>query len=116
MESVNVSLRGPGWLRVRFARLVNRWLLPHPLERATFHFIGNTILRNAKQRLFLATYGGIALALALPGIVRIGTKPGAGILVFSAAGLLGMPLTLSFFAGAGLRAAFNFPAELRATG
>ena len=114
MESVDVGLRGPGWLRVRFARLVNRWLLPHPLERATFHFISNTILRNAKQRLFLATYGGIALALALPGIVRIGTKPGAAILVFSAAGLLGMPLTLSFFAVSGLRAAFNFPAELRA--
>lgn len=114
MESVDLGLRGPGWLRVRFARLVNRWLLPHPLERATFHFISNTILRNAKQRLFLATYGGIALALALPEIIRIGTKPGAPMLVFSAAGLLAVPLTLSFFTVSGLRAAFNFPAELRA--
>jgi hypothetical protein len=114
MESVDIGLRGPGWLRVRFARLMNRWLLPHPLERATFHFISNTILRNAKQRLFLATYGGIALALALPEIVRIGTKPGAPMLVFSAAGLLAVPLTLSFFTVSGLRAAFNFPAELRA--
>ena len=33
---------------------------------------------------------------------------------FYAAGLLSVPLTLSFFAVSGLRAAFNFPAELRA--
>jgi hypothetical protein len=93
---------------------VNRWLLPHPLERATFHFISCTILRNAKQRLFLATYGGIAVALALPAVIRIGTQPGAPILSFHAAGLLSVPLTLSFFAVSGLRVAFNFPAELRA--
>ena len=40
--------------------------------------------------------------------------PGAPIVSFYAAGLLSVPLTLSFFAVSGLRAAFNFPAELRA--
>src|ERR1019366_7742267 len=114
MQSVEGTEGGPGWLRTAFERIVNRWLLPHPLERATFHFISCTILRNAKQRLFLATYGGIAVALALPAVIRIGTQPGAPILSFHAAGLLSVPLTLSFFAVSGLRVAFNFPAELRA--
>src|SRR4029077_506037 len=114
MQSVEGAEGGPGRLRTAFERAVNRWMLPHPLERATFHFISNTILRNAKQRLFLATYGGIAVALALPAVVHIGTRSGAPILIFHAAGLLSVPLTLSFFAVSGLRAAFNFPAELRA--
>src|SRR5450631_1487442 len=114
MQSVEGAEGGPGRLRTAFDAAVNRWLLPHPLERATFHFINNTILRNAKQRLFLATYGGIAAALALPAVVQIGTRPGAPMLSFHAAGLLSVPLTLSFFAVSGLRAAFNFPAELRA--
>src|ERR1039457_4355345 len=114
LQSVDGAEGGPGRLRIAFERTVNRWLLPHPLERATFHFISNTILRNAKQRLFLATYGGIAVALALPAVILIGTRPGAPILSFHAAGLLSVPLTLSFFAVSGLRAAFNFPAELRA--
>ena len=114
MQTVEGTEGGPGCLRTAFERTVNRWLLPHPLERATFHFIGNTILRNAKQRLFLATYGGIAVALALPAVLQIGTRPGAPILSFHAAGLLSVPLTLSFFAVSGVRAAFNFPAELRA--
>ena len=114
MQSVEGTEGGPGWLRTAFERIVNRWLLPHPLERATFHFISCTILRNAKQRLFLATYGGIAVALALPAVIRIGTRPGAPMLSFYAAGLLSVPLTLSFFAVSGLRVAFNFPAELPA--
>jgi hypothetical protein len=114
MESLETAGEGPGWLRAAFDRIVNRWLLPHPLERATFHFISNTILRTARHRLFLASYTGIAFALALPGIVKVGAKPGVPIVMLSAAGLLAIPLTLSFFAVSGLRAAFNLPAELRA--
>ena len=114
MESVESTLGGPGRVRAGFDGLVNRRLLPHPLERATFHFISNTMLRTARQRLFLAAFGGVAVALTLPALVRIGTRPGTPILLFEAAGLLSAPLTLSFFVVSGLRAAFNFPAELRA--
>jgi hypothetical protein len=114
MESLETAGNGPGWLRKRFDRIVNQRLLPHPLERATFHFITNTILRTARHRLFLASYTGIAIALALPNIVKTGARPGAPIVMLSSAGLLAIPLTLSFFAVSGLRAAFNLPAELRA--
>ncbi len=114
MESVESGFQGPGWIRRRLDAFANRRLLPHPLERATFHFISNTILRNARQRLFLATYAGISCALALPSIVRIANQPGESLVSFVPDGLLAIPLTLSFFAVTGLRAAFNFPAELRA--
>jgi hypothetical protein len=114
METVEGTVGGPSRLRVGFDSLMNRWLLPHPLERATFHFISNTMLRNARQRLFLAAFGGVAVALTLPALVRIGTRPGTPFVIFEAAGLLSAPLTLSFFVVSGLRAAFNFPAELRA--
>jgi hypothetical protein len=114
MESLETAGEGPGWLRSQFDRVVNQRLLPHPLERATFHFISNTMLRSARHRLFLASYTGVAFALALPGIVKAGINPGAPIVTFAAAGLLAIPLTLSFFAVSGLRAAFNLPAELRA--
>jgi hypothetical protein len=114
MESVETGFEGPGRLRTWFDGLWNRWLLPHPLERATFHFISNTILRNARHRLFLAAYGGIAFALALPSVVQVGTKPGVPVVALTSAGLLAVPLTLSFFTVSGLHAAFNLPAELRA--
>jgi hypothetical protein len=73
-----------------------------PVECAVFHFIGQTITRSVKHRLFLATYGGFGAALA--------------VLTFTVgpSGLLQLPLTLSFVLVSGLRAAFNFPSELRA--
>jgi hypothetical protein len=114
MESLEGGFQGPSWLRLQLERFANRRLLPHPLERATFHFISNTILRNARQRLFLATYAGIAFAMSLPSIVLVAQRPGQPLLSFVPAGLIAIPLTLSFFTVTGLRAAFNFPAELRA--
>jgi len=54
------------------------------------------------------------VALALPEVLRIGTRHGTPLMVLTAAGLPALPLTLSFFAVSGLRAAFNLPAELRA--
>ena len=113
MESVETAGRGRGRLRRAFDARVNR-LLTDPLERATFHFISNTILRTAKHRLFLAAYCGVALALALSDVLRIGLKPGAAALAFNAAGLAAVPLIFSFFAVSGMRATFNFPTELRA--
>ena len=71
-------------------------------------------IRRCRHRLFLATYAGVAVALAIPAIVRIGTRVGGPLLVLDSAGFLSIPLTVSFFAVTGLRAAFNLPAELRA--
>lgn len=111
MESAGEAPSRP---RVALDRLLNRWLLRDPLERATFHFISNTVLRSARHRLFLATVAGVAFALAVMSAVRIGFKPGAPLASFRPAGLLTVALTLSFFTITGLRSAFNLPVELRA--
>ena len=73
-----------------------------PVERAVFHFISATIVRSMKHRLFLATYGGFGAAMAV--FELTGGKHGSRAL----------PLMLSFILVSGLRAAFNFPSELRA--
>ena len=76
--------------------------LRHPVQNAIFHFISQSITRSVKHRLFLATYGGFGAAVAV-----MSTMSGSE-------GLLRLPLTLSFVLVSGLRAAFNFPSELRA--
>jgi hypothetical protein len=114
MESLETAAEAPGRVRAWFDRAVNRWLLPHPLERASFHFVNNTVLRGARHRLFLATYAGLALALALPSVFEVGARPGAAVFTFFSGGLLVVPLTFSFLTVTGLRAIFNLPAELRA--
>ena len=80
-----------------------RWIvLESPVQNAVFHFITQSITRSVKHRLFLATYGGFGAAVA---ILSLGS---------GRHGLLTLPLTLSFVLVSGLRAAFNFPSELRA--
>ena len=102
IEPAAPAANGPGRLARAVDRLLRRTLLRHPVEYAVFHFIGRTITRSLKHRLFLATYGGFGAAYE---VMTWGSGP---------AGLLLIPLTLSFILISGLRAAFNFPAELSA--
>ncbi|MCX6627085.1 MAG: hypothetical protein NTW28_05595 [Candidatus Solibacter sp.] len=102
LETTPPATAGPGRLRTAFDRLLGRTLLRNPVEYAVFHFISQTITRSLKHRLFLATYGGFGAAYE---VMTFGSGP---------SGLMILPLTLSFLLVSGLRAAFNFPAELSA--
>ncbi len=102
LETPEPSPSGPGRLGAWMGTAVEGALLRRPIESAVFHFIGQTIRRSVKHRLFLATYGGFGAALAVM------------TLQSGRSGLLRLSLTLSFVLVSGLRAAFNFPSELRA--
>jgi hypothetical protein len=111
---------GPGRLRVALNGALDRLLLKDPVQQGVYHFIGQTIGRSMKHRLFLAVYAGFGAALVVFGIDQNG---GEGLLsllirgqrfVPDPIGLLRIPFTLSFILITGLRAAFSFPAELTA--
>jgi hypothetical protein len=102
LETSEVNPPGAGRLAEWIRAVVERTVLRRPTESAVFHFIGQTLRRSVKHRLFLATYGGFGAALAVM-TFRSGQS-----------GLLRLSLTLSFVLVSGLRAAFNFPSELRA--
>ncbi len=96
-------LWGPPVVPPSGARARRRWItLRSPVENAVFHFITQSITRSVKHRLFLATYGGFGAAVA---VLSLTSGP---------SGPLRLPLTLSFVLVSALRAAFNFPSELRA--
>jgi hypothetical protein len=84
-------------------RVANR-LSPHPQERAAIAFIGKTIARSAKHRIFLAVYIGIGCALILQAIAASSLRQA----------WLSVPLVLSFFILSGIRYVFTIPVELPA--
>lgn len=112
LESIELNPGGPGWLQTKLTELLHRFLLRHPLQRATFHFIGQTLARSTKHRLFLAAYGGFAIAFAILILFPVADVGGASRIQISTSGLLTVPLTLSFCLLTALRAAFSLPAEL----
>ena len=97
--------------RKPFARACDGWLsaladriAPHPLERATVAFIGKTMARSARHRIFLAAYTGVGCAFVLQALVGTGLRQA----------WLSIPLVLSFFMLSGMRYIFTLPSELPA--
>jgi len=111
---------GPGRLRVALNAALDRWLLKDPVQQGVYRFIGQTISRSMKHRLFLAVYAGFGAALVVFGIDQNGGEGILSLLILrqrfmpDKIGLLEIPFTLSFVLITGLHAAFSFPAELNA--
>src|SRR6185369_13992481 len=112
LESIEMKIDGPGRWRTSLVAWLHRSALQHPLQRATFHFIGQTFTRSSKHRLFLAAYGGFAIAFAILILFPVVTVDGVPRIQVSASGLVAFPLILSFCLLTAFRAAFSFPAEL----
>lgn len=85
-----------GWIADRIAT--------DPVERGTVAFIGKTLARSPKHRIFLATYAGVGCALAAQ--------------AFAATKIhdewLSLPLVVGFFILSGMRYIFTIPTELTA--
>ena len=79
-------------------------LVRHPCQRATVAFIGKTLARSAKHRIFLAAYAGVGCAFVLQALVGSRMRQ-----VW-----LSVPLVLGFFVLSGMRYIFTIPAELPA--
>jgi len=99
-------------------RLLDRFWLKEGPERGTFYFVLKTMARSTKQRLNFVAYVSVGLALVLTGILAAMVYLARGSFWASLTqpdgGLLSIPLVVSFFTLVGMRAAFEFPAELRA--
>jgi hypothetical protein len=101
------SMEGSEGMRSRFddwvGEIADR-LVTHPLQRATVAFIGKTLARSAKHRIFLAAYAGVGCAFVLQAL--------AGSRMRQA--WLSVPLVLGFFVLSGMRYIFTIPSELPA--
>jgi len=79
-------------------------IVQDPVERATVAFIGKTMARSAKHRIFLAAYAGVGLALAAQVMPAVRNRDQ----------WLSLPLVVGFFLLSGMRFIFTIPSELPA--
>src|SRR5215469_15359266 len=59
------AVDAPSYTAAPFRRVLHATIVRLPGQRAIFHFISQTILRAQRQRVMLAMYGGLGIALAL---------------------------------------------------
>ena len=96
-----------------FSHALHATLLRHPAQRAIFHFISQTVLRSQRQRVLLAMYGGLSLALVLAGMLVLRFAGGHVYPALLPYGIRAAVPVVAFWAVAGLRAAFAAPVDRR---
>jgi hypothetical protein len=102
-----------GGVRKILIRLLHKALLKGPVERASFHFVAQTIFRRQEQMLYWGSFIMLGIAfiyadfIAFKGIAKSGSPEQLSV-------LLSFPLIMSFFVLVGLRFSFSVPADLNA--
>jgi hypothetical protein len=94
-------------------RILHATILRHPSERAVFHFISQTILRSQRQRVTLAMFGGLGVAIALAQMVILDFAPGHVRFSLLTDGIRSAIPIMIFFTVIGLRAVISAPVDRR---
>ena len=97
-------------IRVRVAwplmKLLHATIVRSPVCRAIFHFIGQTIFRVPRYRIYLVLYGGVGLSVVIATILRFSVAGGKAHAEISADGVRAAIGIVAFWVIAGLRTAF----------
>ncbi len=102
-----------GWLRRGLSALAARVVVRHPVSQAGFFFTLQALVRNPAQRLSMAGYLAVAVAISAVTVAPVDIRHLLATAALSRRVLV-LQMVLSFFLLAGLRFVFNVPAELRA--
>ncbi len=90
-------------------RLAHFTVARSPLRRAVFHFIGQTLLRVPRYRIYLVLYCGAGFSLLVASILRFNVHGGAIRAEVSADGIRIATGIVAFWVIAGLRSTFASP-------
>jgi hypothetical protein len=102
-----------GWAAGSMDAAVHATLARSPLKRAIYHFIGQTLGRVQRYRIYLIMYGGLGISLVAAAILRLHTRGQQVHGVFSADGMRAAIPLIAFWTIAGLRMAFVSPGNQR---
>ncbi len=107
------SNSGQSRILVPCRKLLHMTAIRTPLRRAVFHFIGQTILRIPRYRIYLVLYGGAGLSLVIATILRFTVHDDHVGISLSPDGMRIAIGIVAFWVVAGLRSAFVSPGNQR---
>jgi hypothetical protein len=96
-----------------FQRMLQATVLRLPAQRAIFHFISQTILRGQRQRVMLAMYGGLGIALTLSDMLVFRVGEGHVRPALLPSGIRSAIPVMVFWTVAGLRSVLASPIDRR---
>jgi hypothetical protein len=115
LRRVRQLVEGPGtrsrrrWVSLPLGKLLHGTLARHPVRRAVFHFISQSLLRVQRYRIYLVLYGGVGLSVVVATIVRLTVIHGQPRIEIGPDGLRASVGIVAFWTIAGVRTAFVSP-------
>ncbi len=97
------------WGARPFHELLHATLLRNSQRKAVFHFIGQTIFRVPRYRIYLVLYGGVGLSVVVASVLRLTVSHGLVTTEISPDGVRAAIAIVPFWTIAGLRMAFVSP-------
>jgi hypothetical protein len=98
------SMRNP--MAAPLNALLHATAVRPPVRRAVFHFIGQTLLRVPRYRIYLVLYGGVGLSVVAASVLRFSMQGQQLRVGVSAEGIRVAIAIAAFWVIAGMRAAF----------
>jgi hypothetical protein len=114
MESADVVMAPPARLKNAAWAWFDRLALSGAAERASFHFVRDTVMRSRSHRVMVASFAGVGLAVVFQGLAGIIAAGNKSFWQSPTGPLMPAALILPVFLLTGLRYAYTVPAELRA--
>jgi hypothetical protein len=102
-----------GGTNVLTRHILHTTILHQPPQRAIFHFVSQTILRSQRQRITLAMFGGLSLAIALAQMLVFAVEPGHVHPALLPQGIRSAVPIMIFLTVIGLRSAIAAPVDRR---
>ena len=96
-----------------FHPLLHLAIVRSPVRRAVFHFIGQTLLRVPRYRIYLVLYCGVGLSVVVASVLRFTVVHNLVRTEISADGLRTAIAIIAFWIVAGLRTTFISPGNQR---
>ncbi|MFZ0743033.1 MAG: hypothetical protein WAM85_01440 [Terracidiphilus sp.] len=109
---VRQLVEGPGtrtkrrWASLPLHKLLHATLIPHPVRRAVFHFISQSLFRVPRYQIYLVLYGGVGLSVVVASILRFAVAHQHVQMEISADGIRAATAIVAFWLIAGMRMAF----------
>ena len=98
-----------------FDPLLHGAIVRSPICRAVFHFIGQTLIRVPRYRIYLVLYCGVGLSVVTASVLRLNVVHNHLRITISTDGLRSAIAIVAFWIIAGLRSAFVSPGNQRAS-
>jgi hypothetical protein len=102
-----------GKAKLPFLRVLHATVLRQSEQRAIFHFISQTLLRSQRQRVILAMFGGLSVALAVAQMLVLIGRPGHIHPVLLPEGIRSAIPIMIFLTVVGLRSVVAAPVDRR---